>query len=116
MSGINLSDQLEGNIRLLLHRDSDVRERVQANLKCLLSQEPNSHCRLPRFHQIVQTDLAKFFLNLKVHVRKKLLKSSTSLSARDCDLLTLVLGTNQLLIMTHPPKNCRSLQKWLKST
>ena len=71
MSGINLSDQLEGNIRLLLHRDSDVRERVQANLKCLLSQEPNSHCRLPRFHQIVRTDLAKFFLNLKVQVRKK---------------------------------------------
>ena len=57
---------LPGNLRLLLSCPNfHIREEAQCNLRTILSREPNSHTKLPRFSRILQTDLAQLNLNLE---------------------------------------------------
>ena len=68
IGGLDSFDVLKGNIRLLLSKSSQVRDRAQTNLKCLLSQEKDSHFKLPRFSVIAETELTDYFVGTQVQV------------------------------------------------
>ena len=68
IGGLESFDVLKGNFRLLLSRNSHVRDRAQANLKRLLSQEKDSHFKLPRFSVIAETELTDYFVGTQVQV------------------------------------------------
>lgn len=68
ISGLSAFDVLISNCRLLLSAKSGVRDRALTNLKCFLSQEKNSHLRLPRFSVVAETDLKDYFIGVKFQV------------------------------------------------
>ena len=59
--GLDKHVLLECNSWLLFHSKEEVRHAAGNNIKCLLSQEPDSHQKLPRFAQVVATDFAGLF-------------------------------------------------------
>ena len=74
---------LRSNIRLMFHKNSSVRHRANSNLKAMLSQEVNSYDKLPRFSEIIQTDLSdstKFVFNRDLNKLVDLENDSTYLS------------------------------------
>ena len=49
---------LRSNIRLMFHKSQEIRIRANTNIKAMLSQESNSYDKLPRFSDIIQTNLS----------------------------------------------------------
>ena len=79
---ISNTEILRSNIRLMFCKDSSIRLKANSNVKAMLSQEVNSYDKLPRFSEIIQTDLSdstKFIFNRDLNMLVDLEQDSSYL-------------------------------------
>jgi hypothetical protein len=109
---LTITDLLKGNFRVLLTcKNPTLRQDAQANLKSLLSKEPNSQTKLPRFSSMLKTDLSQvLFKTSAINVNLRMVEFETPPGdiqvvlemlklAPDFDLLSKKTALQQLMLM-----------------